>query len=272
MRFIRIIALILFAASAAVYALGQQAVKRSDMEAPVITAESDYLQVEAGCEEAELLQGLTAHDNRDGDLTSDILIGTVGEFQEKGICTMEYLVFDKSNNLGRYERTVEFLNYESPKLSLKKPLVYKENEEIILSDRLCAEDVLTGDISNKLRYSASDLILTKSGTYELDVEVKNKYGDVVKEILPINIVPYSVEEELIQLREYLIYVKKGSDVKPKSYITNVTDTKGNQLDKGDVVISSEVDLTEAGSGQFRYELYKGEEVSYVTYLTVIVTE
>lgn len=272
MKFIRVATIFVFIASTVFYAFGKQSTMRSDMTPPVITAESDSLELEAGSDESDLLQGLTATDNRDGDLTSEILVGKVSEFIEKGTCTVEYLVFDKSNNVGRYERTVTYKSYESPKFNLTKPLIYKQNGSIKISDRLYAEDVLEGDISEKIRYSASNVDRTKCGTYELTVVVKNQYGDEVEETLPINVVSQDVDTERIQLKSYLIYVKKGTNIVPEEYIKRVTDADGNELGSETVTITSQVKTSTAGSGQICYEVYDGENVISATYLTVIVTE
>jgi hypothetical protein len=102
--------------------------------------------------------------------------------------------------------------------------------------------------------------------------VKNSYGDTVKYQLPINLVRYNCEQERIQLKEYLIYVKKMSPLSPVSYVKKVTNRMGVQESIDNVKITREVDLTKPGTGQICYELLEGEEVVYATYLTVIVTE
>ena len=41
-----------------------------------------------------------------------IIIGKISPFEKKGISKVAYLVFDNSNNVGCYERTVEFDDYD----------------------------------------------------------------------------------------------------------------------------------------------------------------
>lgn len=271
MKLIRIAAVLIFIASSVFYAFGKQSVRKSDTIPPVIQAESDFIQVASG-EESELLKGLTAYDDRDGDLTDKIIVGSVGSFREKGISTVHYLVFDSSNNVGKYERTVEFSSYQSPEFTLEKSLTYEVDGDIVLSDRLFAYDMLSGDISGQICYSSSNLDRTKCGTYDLTIEVRTKYGDEVKETVPLNVVPYDMDTERIVLSTYLIYVQKGSEIDPEQYVERVVDTVGNEITSADVVVKTEVDLNHAGSGQICYELYSGNEVVYATYLTVIVTE
>lgn len=108
--------------------------------------------------------------------------------------------------------------------------------------------------------------------FDLTVAVKNQYGDEVTETVPINIVPYRTDTDQIQLSTYLIYAEKGSEIDPEQYIQTVQDTNGNALSRNNIRIISQVNTDTAGSGQYCYELYSGDEVIYVTYLTVIVTE
>jgi hypothetical protein len=274
MKIAKRITILLFICTVAFWLYGKEQREKQDMTAPVISSTISELHVDASLafDEYALKEGLRASDDVDGDITRDIIVGTISPFIEKGISDVEYVVFDSSNNVGRYERTVYFENYESPKLHLSKALVYEVNGRINISDRLTAIDMLEGDISGKIRFSSGNLTVTEEGTYKLNVELKNSYGDTVKEQLPINLVRYNCAKELIQLKEYLIYLKVQEDFAPEDYIENVTNRTGEEVDITNVVITREVDLTQAGTGQIRYELLEGEEVVYATYLTIIVTE
>ena len=275
MKIAKWITIIIFLGAIGIWCYGQEELKKQDTSAPVITSDIEELHVDAASGESGLKEGLTAFDDVDGDITENIIVGTISPFKEKGVSEVEYVVFDSSNNVGRYTRTVCFENYESPKLYLSKALVYEVNGVINISDRLTAADMLEGDISGKIRFSSANLTTTEEGTYKLNVELKNSYGDTVKYRLPINLVRYNCEQERIQLSEYLVYVKKNSSLSPESYIKKVTNRTGVQeeLESLDnVKITSEADLTKPGTGQICYELLEEEQVVYATYLTVIVTE
>lgn len=272
MKIAKWVTIIIFICTIAVWGYGKKEVSKKDTEAPVITSTIDKLSVDATAGEEGLKEGLTATDDVDGDITTEIIVGNISPFKEKGVSDVEYVVFDSSNNVGRYERTVRFENYESPKLQLSKALVYEVNGMINISDRLTAVDMLEGDVSGKIRFSSANLTTTEEGTYKLKVELKNSYGDSVKYNLPINLVRYNCEQERIQLSEYLVYVEKNSTLSPTSYIEKVTSRTGVQEDIDNVKITREVDLTKPGTGQICYKLLEGNEVVYATYLTVIVTE
>ena len=274
MKIAKAITILMFICTIVIWIYGKGEMKKQDVVPPVITSTIDELHVDAyaGVEEAGLKAGLSAFDDVDGDITEHIIVGTISPFKEKGVSDVEYVVFDSGNNVGRYERTIYFENYESPKIHLSKALVYEVNGKINISDRLTATDMLEGNISDKIRFSSANLTITEEGTYRLNVELKNSYGDSVKYRLPINLVRYNCDQELIQLKEYLIYVEKGEDVSPENYIKKVINRRGEAEAIENIKITREVDLTKSGTGQICYELLEGGEVVYATYLTVIVTE
>lgn len=273
MKYVRGITVFIFICLCVVFIFGKVSAMKKDTTSPVIYAESDEIHVEAGSDEVALLVGLSAIDAQDGDLTEDILIGQISPFVEKGVSNVEYIVFDKSNNVARYERKVHFDNYQSPVFQLTMPLMYKVNGDITISDRLQANDLMTGDISDKMKYSSDIIDQTQEGVYTLYVEVKNEYGDTVQAELPLNIVANNVKQDCIQLSTYLIYTEAGSEVNAAEYIERAMNVKGEEIDPAQVNITAEVDLSRPGSGQYRYELYDtNNNTVAVTFLTIIVTE
>ena len=273
MKIVRIVTVAVFLLSALIWGLGKYHAMNQDKTPPVIYSESQEIHVSTSADEAELKKGLTATDNADGDLTSDIVIANISHFSDQGVCKIQYLVFDESNNVGYYERTVHFDDYESPKISLTAPLMYIQNKEIVLTDRLFVTDCLEGDISDKLRFSSAEASTYEIGVYELSVEARNSFGDIVKETLLLNVVPYEKNRGTIELKEYLIYVSVGEVISPEAYIGDVLDNDGNLIPHESVLITKEVDTGKPGTGQYRYEVKdENGNVSAITYLAVIVTE
>ena len=96
--------------------------QEEDPTIPVMTSDRDTLEVSVHYENDDLLEGLKASDEKDGDLTDHILVGEFSQFIEKGLCNLSYVVFDSSNQAATLTRRVYFTDYESPKLTLKSPL------------------------------------------------------------------------------------------------------------------------------------------------------
>ena len=84
---------------AAVLYLGQ------DRTAPVISYGPDSLSYEEGMEESLLLAGVTAQDERDGDVTESLMVEKVSEMSN-GNVIITYVAKDHSDNVGKASRTV----------------------------------------------------------------------------------------------------------------------------------------------------------------------
>lgn len=272
MKDVKKITIVVFVIVCVMFALGRVYIMQKDSTAPVIESESKEIHVGVDYREQELLQGLSASDNRDGDITDEIMVGNISKFIETGVSKIKYVVFDENNNVGIYERMVYFDNYTSPKFELTQPLMYRLNSIVTLTDRLKAIDSIAGDISNKIIYSEDNINRAEEGTYQITVKVKNEYGDLVQEDLPVNIVPYDEYGERLQLSTYLVYLKKQSTINPRDYITKAVNLNGENVDPAMVNIIQQVDTSVAGSGQFRYELHDENGSTAVTFLTVIVTD
>ena len=80
-----------------------------DQTAPVITIPTENIVYQQGQGMDSLLQGVTAVDETDGDLTDQVGIGLIAPSQDKTQAEVEYLVFDSSGNLGKAVRTVSYL-------------------------------------------------------------------------------------------------------------------------------------------------------------------
>ena len=84
---------------AAVLYLGQ------DRTAPVISYGPDSLAYEEGMEESLLLAGVTAQDERDGDVTESLMVEKISE-TSNGNVIITYVAKDRSDNVGKASRTV----------------------------------------------------------------------------------------------------------------------------------------------------------------------
>ena len=102
---------------------------------PVLTCDSDTLDISVSDGESVLLQGVTAKDKQDGDLTGNILISSISKMVG-GSARVNYLVFDSDNNVGSLTRTIRYTDYVPPRFQILKPLVYTPNEPVALLDRL----------------------------------------------------------------------------------------------------------------------------------------
>lgn len=74
-----------------------------DRKAPVISFEETELVYQENMDEAVLLEGVRAEDDRDGDVTGALLVEKVSETSD-GNVIVTYVVMDSSNNVAKRSR------------------------------------------------------------------------------------------------------------------------------------------------------------------------
>lgn len=244
---------------------------REDTDPPVISSDSDHLLLTVAQGEAGLLQGLTAQDVQDGDLTDKILLASTSYFQEKGTFTASYAVFDGSHNAATYQRKVTFTDYESPRFALTHPLVFNRGENVRFLDYVTAADCLDGNITGRIKVISSAISNYTAGVYPVVLEVGNSYGDRVQ--IQLNVVVQDLSNApQIDLSSYIVYLKQGARFEPENMIRSVRAYgTGEAIPAGSVSILGAVDTDTAGCYQLIYTCtHEGQEGR--AYLTVVVEE
>lgn len=243
-----------------------------DVTPPTIQCGSSILEVSVKADDATLLQGVTAWDDRDGDLTDQIMVEHVSSLLSANTAKITYVVFDSSDNAATCSRTIRYTDYQKPRFRLDKPLQFFVGDTITLLDRLVAEDMIDGDITEKVRMTASNLTNTLEGTYHITVQVTNSLGDTT--VLPLSVIVEggsTYRTPKIKLSKYLVYLNAGQQFHPEDYLVQVTDLSdiaSNDRNK-DVEIHSDVDNRTPGVYEVVYS-YTGKNRETKTILTVVV--
>lgn len=81
-----------------------------DKKAPEITVSESEVSYVTGESYDTLLEGVTAMDNKDGDLTDEIFIDRIVPMTGSDKAIVYYAVTDKSNNVGTAKRIVKYYN------------------------------------------------------------------------------------------------------------------------------------------------------------------
>lgn len=292
MKRIRIAVIALFAISIVVLAaftiwsnLGK------DETPPVLECDESSIVVSVKDGESALLKGLTASDDVDGDITDAIRISSISHFAEQGKRTVEYVVFDSSNNFATCRRTVQYSDYESPRIYLDAPfrISISELDSIDTTSCMRVEDVLDGDISNKIRLSFDDAsYIQGTGFYNVTAQVSNSAGDTVSLALEMNIIDSGNSSETQKyyptLSDYVLYVKVDEAINLKTYLTGVT-RSGQQYDfsggesesilnitSDDINIVNHVDFSTPGTYTVDYSYTSPSGVTGLTKMIVVVEE
>ena len=194
---------------------------KEDSSGPVISGGGDRLEVSIHDEEAVLLQGITASDKKDGDVTSSIIVEKISNFDDENIRTVTFAAFDSDNHISKVQRDIVYTDYTGPRFQLTGSLRFRAGETVNIDKIVKATDCLDGDISNKVKLRTDASINNRVvGFYEVIYEVSNSAGDNVK--LPIDIEiyePYNNEVELT-LDRYLVYYT-GENIDYKDFLVSV---------------------------------------------------
>ena len=230
-----------------------------DRTPPVITCDSEVVEVSIVAGESALLKGVTAADNKDGDLTGQVLIKGVSRLITADTAKVTYIVFDNSNNMATASRTVRYTDYEKPRFALDQPLIYRVGNTVQLLDRLTATDVLDGNISDNIRVTTQNVNPTLAGSYAVTVQVSNSLGDVESLPLTVQVSNNAHAVSAVRLSEYIVYLEQGDTFRPRDYITAPADVSAVTVD------SSRVDTSVPGV----YEVFYTHQTDTVI-LTVVV--
>ena len=228
----------------------------ADHTAPRIVSDGVPLEVSVNATDAELCAGLTAADDRDGANSAQAT----------------YTVFDSASNFCTFTRPIYYTDYHKPRFSLSQPLVYGVGSTVTLLDRLKAEDVLDGDLTDMMRLSERNLSVGTEGDYRIRVQVTNSAGDTSMLSLTVMIRNRTARHPVITLSDYLVYAT--GDETPEDYrslITSVLQSEhGASVDPSKVEISGKIDHEHPGSYDvlFSYTNDAGLESSVI--LTVVV--
>ena len=257
----------------------------TDSTPPVITSESDTVTVSVAAEESELLAGLTAADDEDGDLTGEIMISSMSNFTEPGKRTVSYVVFDASNNASTLTRNLEYTDYTAPQIKLTQPLRYSLNEmeDASLTENMSVQDCLDGDITQQIRATFNDgAYIALAGEYGITVQVSNSAGDTCSVPLTVTVTDPAEESGKYypMLSDYIVYAPVGGYVDLTSLLIGLENSSTQYLFADanpsapggieSVAIGGAVDYNTPGTYTVDYQFTSASGATGTTKLAVVV--
>lgn len=273
MRLVKIGLIIVFLVSAGLFGVtGLMKLGSRGDEKPVIESDGETLEISCEYTKEDLLLGVTASDEEDGDLTDQIVAGSFSRFVDPGVTGLTYVVFDSQGQSASLTREVRFTDYHSPRFTLSEPLVFREGEGSYTEamERLDAVDQLDGSRKDWIVQTDTDVNYSTAGNYTMSVEVTNSLGDTASAGLPVHVVNAQSRNVQIALTQGIVYLEAGEEIDPASYISGVTGPNGAALDPGTVSAQSGVDVNTPGCYEIHYQASDGAGNAGETWLTVIV--
>lgn len=288
MRQIRLAVILFFVVSCACYSVYTIKDKLTeDRNPPVISFEEDVLVIGDEVTDDTLLEGVTATDEEDGDLTDQVQVASVSRILSDETRTIKYIVFDSANQLGTAERTLKYENYVPPRIYLKEPLRFTVSDyaEEMGDLAIKATDLLDGDITSNIRTSYTDSMYDiKAGKYEVTFQVNSSAGDTC--IVTMNMVLVDNVDEAGKyypvLKDYIAYTTVGKELKLSSYLKGIESSDETyifgeegtpaNITASNVTIKSKVDYDTPGTYTVDYSYTTRDKVKATTTLYVVVEE
>lgn len=189
-------------------------------EPPVITFDQNVLEVTTDASDDELLQGVSASDAEDGDVTDSLLVETSTHFVSDSTIEVTYAAFDSQRHVTKATRSVHFVNYTPPRFYLTAPMMFSEAGVSELLGYVGARDCIDGDISSRVKITSMESggMLNTPGEHMLEFRVTNSAGDTAYLPISVEVISGYNSARQISLSDYLVYLPVGSEFDPKAYL------------------------------------------------------
>ena len=203
--------------------LGYQSLEtmRADTRIPEISITGDLLEISVEDAKSALLQGVTARDNKDGDVTDTLVVENITLLDSNGTVNVAYAAFDAAGNVARAERTAVYKDYVSPRFTLERPLIYSKGTGFDILSNIGAADVFDGDIQHRVRATAlGEEAITEEGTHMVQFQVTNSLGDTQTKTFPVEVMEAGAYTANMELEQYIVYLPVGAPFNAASYLKN----------------------------------------------------
>ena len=247
-----------------------------DREPPKITMDQDELTLSVSDPESALLQGITATDPQDGDVTDSLVVESVRGVVANQEFTVTYAAFDSAGNVAKAQRTVHYSDYVSPRFSLTGSLLFQSDPSLDIFSVLKAEDVVDGDLTERIKatMTSGGQQISEPGDYTVEFRVTNSLGDTSYFEAPIRVVAAENNAAAVTLSEYLVYATKGEQFQPKEYLDSMKAGKesialGRYNSDVFIDVDSNVDTDTPGTYWVDYTVTYGDYVGQSRLIVVV---
>ncbi len=241
----------------------------TDNSVPVITVETEELEISVKDKKDAMLKGVTATDKKDGDITDRVLVESVSKFIEPGVFNVTYAVSDNDNHVSKATRKVRYTDYKQPEFYMKRALVYSVDEDVDIRAAVGARDCIDGDISDRVTIAATDFVQNTAGVFTVSLQVANSMGHIIYLDVTVHVEGNETMAPEIQLEKSLIYIKKGESPVFEDYIKEVT-VNGVLMNNYNLMISTNFNNEKEGTYNVHYYISTNEGYEGHSILTVVV--
>lgn len=221
----------LFLACAALLAGNVVVYIGEDRNGPEISVPQEEITYVAGTDTSALLNGVTAQDDRDGDVTDTVTIESIIPNANQTGASVVYVVKDSKNNVTKETRTI--LYSTDANQAAAQAAAEQAAADQAAQDQAAAEQVAQGDAAGESAQTTDD-------------------GAAQNEAA---IAALSAESPRFYLTQYSVEVERGADLNELSYVQEISDDKDSrdELYQG-IQISGEVDTNTPGEYTLEYHV------------------
>lgn len=255
-------------------------VEAKDTEAPVIHVPDGQIEVSVSDGDEKLLEGVTASDNKDGDVTAGMVVESVSNITDDDIVTVKIAAFDTAGNVTKAERQVHYTDYRGPRFTLSVPLLFREGTRFDIMSCIGVDDLIDTHLDDRIKATllSESYSVDVAGEYLIQFRVTNSLGDNAIVELPAEVYSVDTYNAQLELTDYLIYLKKGDAFDPESYLDNFKTGVTNfalvsplARSQCEITVRSGVNTDEAGTYEVNYTVTK-DNYTAGSRLMVIVEE
>ncbi len=217
----------------------------SDYTEPVISADEDVMKLSVNATEEDLLRGMTAQDNLDGDVTDSLVVVSRSKFIAKATRNVNYAAFDENNNVGTYTRKLVYTDYHSPRFEISQPLRFVAgNSSYNYLRSVRAIDCLDGNITSQIKITFGDTETASDevSAQKVSIQVTNSAGDTSVLALTATFEDFeSYSAHSPWLSDYVIYIETGEKPDYRGYLDGIW-MAGNTRRFSDLSINPDEDI------------------------------
>ena len=196
---------------------------RSDVKPPQITIDAETLSLSVNDPQDMLLSGLSATDNKDGNVTDSLVVENIQLLDDTGRISVSYAAFDKAGNVAKITREAIYTDYVRPRFVLNQPLLFRVGSAFDILTVLDATDVRDGNIQHRIRATSLDgSAISTLGSHNVQFQVTNSLGDTVTMVFPVEVYETKTNTATLELTDYLIYLNTGDSFHASNYLKSFT--------------------------------------------------
>ena len=223
------------------------------------------------------MSGVKAIDEVDGDVSDTLVIENHSKISDDNKVNVTYAAYDKSNNVAKVTRIIEYTDYQLPQFKLNKPLIFNSVKLTSLLGAIEAYNVRGENISNRIRvqYQQDPSEMNKTDiNYPINFAVTDELGGTKSITLNVDIVDnksnYNNDIE-VNLKDYLIYVDKNEKINLSRYLDSIVyQNEEQRINYRNLEIETDLDTSVSGVYDVYFNYTLSNNLSGYSKLVVVV--